>query len=344
MDSPAPQQSATASGSGKKQRGERWGEQEDARFVNLRIENPDMSWEEFQRVHIPYPAAQELSSILIALIENVYGPYWSNVAPKKQVLRARIEQKKASTREAAAGAASSFQDRETLSPFTESEDDSASHVSYEGGRSLRHRRDYADKPGDEPSSKRRRTLPARTRRRPVRLGYEDDAMAEDDGLAKLLDLVTAEDFTKIHQRAKACLSETKRAENALRQNAELERRLKEAEAELRELTERAKKDSKKTEQEIEDRKDIKYEGLEVELTGMDEESKAKVRTSWEIIKSKVRDTFTLRQWDEAGMGPAVNTVQQVIDKLMETSAATAPNGHPGEDVGTTSQKSPTMGN
>ncbi|GBF66607.1 hypothetical protein TMEN_9327 [Trichophyton mentagrophytes] len=326
MDSPAPQQPATASGSGKKQRGERWGEQEDARFVNLRIENPDMSWEEFQRKFFPHRTTAAL--------------LWRH----STVLRARIEQKKASTREAAAGAASSFQDRETLSPFTESEDDSASHVSYEGGRSLRHRRDYADKPGDEPSSKRRRTLPARTRRRPVRLGYEDDAMAEDDGLAKLLDLVTAEDFTKIHQRAKACLSETKRAENALRQNAELERRLKETEAELRELTERAKKDSKTTDQEMEDRKDIKYEGLEVELTGMDEESKAKVRTSWEIIKSKVRDTFTLRQWDEAGMGPAVNTVQQVIDKLMETSAATAPNGHPGEDAGTTSQKSPTIGN
>ncbi|OAL65686.1 hypothetical protein A7C99_2784 [Trichophyton rubrum] len=310
MDSPAPQQPATASGSGKKQRGERWGEQEDARFVNLRIENPDMSWEEFQRVHIPYPAAQE-------------------ILPPSHHSSSTLE---------------AFDHRETLSPFTESEDDSASHVSYEGGRSLRHRRDYTDKPGDEPSSKRRRTLPARTRRRPVRLGYEDDAMAEDDGLAKLLDLVTAEDFTKIHQRAKACLSETKRAENALRQNAELERRLKETEAELRELTERAKKDSKKTDQELEDRKDIKYEGLEVELTGMDEESKAKVRTSWEIIKSKVRDTFTLRQWDEAGMGPAVNTIQQVIDKLMETSAATAPNGHPGEDAGTTSQKSPTTGN
>ncbi|EFR02421.1 hypothetical protein MGYG_05416 [Nannizzia gypsea CBS 118893] len=326
MDSPAPQQPATASASGKKQRGERWGEQEDARFVNLRIENPDMSWEEFQRKFFPHRTTAAL--------------LWRH----STVLRARIEQKKAaSARDAAAAAASlSFQDRETISPFTESEDDTASHASYEAGRSLRHRRDYTDKPGDEPSSKRRRTLPARTRRRPVRLGYEDDAMAEDDGLVKLLDLVTAEDFVKIHQRAKACLSETKRAENALRQNAELERRLKEVEAELRELTERSKTDPKKSDQETEDRKDIKYEGLEVELTGMDEESKAKVKSSWETIKSKVRDTFTLRQWDEAGMGPAVNTVQQVIDKLMETSAPTAPNGHHGDDAVTT-QKSPAMG-
>ncbi|KAM5485020.1 hypothetical protein MaudMau93_005559 [Microsporum audouinii] len=321
-DSPAPQP-ATASGSGKKQRGERWGEQEDARFVNLRIENPDMSWEEFQRVHTSYPV----------------------LARHSTVLRARIEQKKASVRDAASGAAaSSFQERETISPFTESDDDSASHISFEPGRSLRHQRAYTEKPGDEPSTKRRRTLPARARRRPVRLGYEDDTLPpEDDRLVKLLDMLSADDFAKIYQRAKACVAETKRAETALRQNTELERRLKETEAELRELTDRMKNDNKKNDQVMEDRKDIKYEGIDVELTAMDDDSKAKVKTAWDIIHSKVRDTFTLRQWDEAGMGPAVNTIQQVIDKLLETSATTAPNGHPGEDA-TTNQKSPLIGN
>ncbi|KAM5429230.1 hypothetical protein MferCBS31731_002478 [Microsporum ferrugineum] len=336
-DSPAPQP-ATASGSGKKQRGERWGEQEDARFVNLRIENPDMSWEEFQRVHTSYPVLARNSSLIVQ-----QRLYCGGIRPL--VLRARIEQKKASVRDAASGAAaSSFQERETISPFTESDDDSASHISFEPGRSLRHQRAYTEKPGDEPSTKRRRTLPARARRRPVRLGYEDDTLPpEDDRLVKLLDMLSADDFAKIYQRAKACVAETKRAETALRQNTELERRLKETEAELRELTDRMKNDNKKNDQVMEDRKDIKYEGIDVELTAMDDDSKAKVKTAWDIIHSKVRDTFTLRQWDEAGMGPAVNTIQQVIDKLLETSATTAPNGHPGEDA-TTNQKSPLIGN
>ncbi|KAK2820017.1 hypothetical protein FQN49_007801 [Arthroderma sp. PD_2] len=98
------------------------------------------------------------------------------------------------------------------------------------------------------------------------------------------------------------------------------------------MEDQMRKEKEEREKISKERNESRNGSLDMDLAGMDDGSRAKIKAAWETIHSKAQDAFSFRQWEEAGMGPAVNTIQGVIDKLMEKSTTKPPNGCLQEDT------------
>ncbi|KAF3482234.1 uncharacterized protein GIQ15_04993 [Arthroderma uncinatum] len=214
---------------------------------------------------------------------------------------------------------------QTFTISTDSDGDMASHFSF-GGNGLEG--ELEDEQDDEPGTKRRRTLPARNRRKPIRYGYslvggdddgtpspeqQNDTQTEDDRIMKLLEMMRADDFNKIHEMAKMSFAETRRAEDALREKTELESRFKETDEKLLQLMEHIKK-----EQESKAQMESIQNSSNVAFLGMEDGDKEKIKAAWEAV-GKNLDKLSHQQWKEDNLEDAMNTLQKVIDKFTADS-------------------------
>ncbi|KAK2814294.1 hypothetical protein FQN49_008236 [Arthroderma sp. PD_2] len=170
---------------------------------------------------------------------------------------------------------------------------------------------------DDLDPKRRRTLPQRDCRSRRSVNYDlssencyredaDDDELQDvdlrgpDRISRILEITNADDFAKIFEKAKRCDVEVKRANIALQEKDEMEGRVRDMEAAMKELRET-----------IGSKKEI---GEGQEMSGLQSTGPGYngIESAWRILHSNARQLFSIKTWQDDGL-------QALFEKLLEAS-------------------------
>ncbi|KAK2758959.1 hypothetical protein FQN54_003057 [Arachnomyces sp. PD_36] len=309
-----------------------WTDEETEKFLSLRAQHPDMSWEVLQEKHFPDRTVGALK-----------GKLWRITADAETKKRKRSP------------SASSSDNRWGVSgdiPFESSYSEpkqppglsSASQLAHTARNSLRKLpQSTAKRTGSstQPAKSARYSLPntasfsapvnkppiKRGRESPIELSDHDVPAYEstDDGkgdsrVQLALQLLDPKLWNQIYHEARKCESERRRADNAVREKAALEAELRDVKARLKKMEKYAHKPNPNP---------SKFQSPRKEP---DPRRAQRLKVAWETVSTTCKDYISFTNWEAAGMSEAMKVVQGEIEDMTKAAGSESPPSSPNFSV------------